>query len=235
MRVVILAAGEGRRLKPLTANIPKPLVSVAGKPILQWVLDELAKIENLEALIVIGHLGQMIIERFGSHYKGMHLSYTTQFSLLGTGHAVMLAHAFTKDEPFFVYLADTYIVDNMRKIVRGLLTKNGHALVVSRVSPLQALRSGQVVISGDRVVEIVEKPKTIVSDIVSAGMYYFQPSIFRYLERSFKGGVLELATSIQDALGHEDVRVVLAKAFLDIGTIEGLNAANDYFGRKAVA
>ena len=235
MKVVLLAAGQGKRLRPLTERMPKPLVEVAGRPIIQHILDDMTKIRNLEIGIVVGHLGEQIIKKVGRRYGGLSISYITQDRLLGTGHAVLLTRDFVGEEPFLVYLADTYITGDLAKIVEALAQKKSHGIVVSKVSDDEALRSGQVIVSEGKVVDIVEKPKKVISNVVCAGVYYFYPQILRRLSRMFDGTELDLTSAIRDLSLNEEVGVVWADGFLDIGTLEGLRAADSYLRGRVLA
>jgi len=117
MKIVMLAAGRGERLRPLTDKVPKPLIEVAGRPIIEHILDLLIKIPDAKIGIIVGYLGDQIIERLGSRYLGVEISYILQERILGTGHAILLAREFIGSDPFVLYLADTYIVDDLRRIV----------------------------------------------------------------------------------------------------------------------
>jgi len=235
MKIVMLAAGRGERLKPLTDRVPKALIEVAGRPIIEHILDSLIKIPDAKVGIVIGYLGDQIIERLGSQYRGIGISYIFQEQTLGSGHATLLARQFIGSDPFVLYLADTYIVEDLKKIAQKLAKGKRNGIVVSRVSKEKAFRSGQVLLSNDKVVDIIEKPSRLISDVVAAGMYYFHPQILGHLQRLFDGKVLELTSAIRELLKYEMVGAVWAKAFLDIGTQAGLKAADDFLRGKIIA
>jgi len=235
MKIVMPPAGRGERLGPLTDKIPKPLIEVAGRPIIEHILDLLIKLPDAKVGIVVGHLGDQIVKRLGSEYRGIKISYIFQEQILGTGHATLLARKFIGSDPFVLYLADTYIVDDLQKITKNLTKGKSNRIVVSRVSKNTALNSGQVILSAGKVVDIVEKPVNLLSDVVASGMYYFYPQILQYLQLLSDGKPLELTNGIRELLRHKKVEAVWAKAFLDIGTPAGLKAADDFLKGKMVA
>ncbi len=104
MRAIILAAGKGTRLQPVTNVTPKPLIEVAGKTLLEHVLDALPH-GTSEVLIVTGHLGEQIEKKYGSYYAGRRLTYKRQKEIDGTGGAVALAKDFISG-PCMVLNAD---------------------------------------------------------------------------------------------------------------------------------
>jgi dTDP-glucose pyrophosphorylase len=235
MKIIMLAAGRGERLRPLTDKIPKPLIEVAGRPIIEHILDSMIKLPDAKIVIVVGYLGDQIVKRLGSRYRGVKISYIFQEETLGTGHATLLARKFIGSDPFVLYLADTYIVDDLEKITEKLAKGKGSRIVVSRVSKDKALNSGQVILSDGKVIDMAEKPAKLLSDVVAAGMYYFYPQILEYLQRLSDGKTLELTNGIRELLKHEKVEAVWAKTFIDIGTRAGLKAANDFLKGKTVA
>jgi len=93
MKAIILAAGQGKRLRPLTLEKPKVLLEVNGKSILEHNLEILNEFVD-EVIIVVGFLKEQIIEKIGLSYKDMQISYVEQKELLGNGHAIMQAAPF---------------------------------------------------------------------------------------------------------------------------------------------
>lgn len=126
MKCLILAAGRGVRMLPLTYETPKPMLPVLGKPILSYTLEFLPKIID-EVIFVIGYLGKQIKDFFGDNYGGRKISYITQEKFLGTGHALFLAKDFLINERFLVlYGDDFYGKRDLEKCVKHdlcLLTK----------------------------------------------------------------------------------------------------------------
>ncbi len=89
MKCIILAAGKGTRLNPLTDTRPKPLIPIANKSILEWNLDALTGVVD-EVIIVIGYKGDMIKEKIGKKYGSLKISYVEQKEQKGTGHALQV-------------------------------------------------------------------------------------------------------------------------------------------------
>jgi len=104
MQAVILAAGEGIRLRPLTLDKPKPLVKIDGKTLLEHNLDQLIGLID-EVILIIGYKGDMIKEYIGSEYQSMKIKYIEQKEQLGTGHALMQAKKLIKGK-FLVLMSD---------------------------------------------------------------------------------------------------------------------------------
>src|SRR3989344_3920678 len=105
MQAVILAAGEGKRMWPLTLELPKPLILVAGRPILAHIIDALPR-EVDEIILVIGYKGDMIKRHFGDLYDGRRVRYVHQWMPAGTAHALSMAESFLRDEKFILMMGD---------------------------------------------------------------------------------------------------------------------------------
>src|SRR6056297_3018283 len=100
-QAVVLAAGEGRRIRPLTRYQPKPMLRIAGRPILEYPLDALADNDVESVVLVVGHAKNRIQNHFESSYRDLEITYVTQSTQLGSGHALQTAEEYT-DEEFLV-------------------------------------------------------------------------------------------------------------------------------------
>ena len=174
MQAVILAAGKGTRMYPMAINKPKPLIEVANKPVLEHTLDQMLGLIE-EVVIIVGYKKDMIIERFGDNYKGMKITYVVQEEQKGTGHAVSMAREFVK-EKFLVLNGDDLF---SRKDMENISKYNNCILVKYKEDPSAF---GAVVVKEGKVIDIVEKSKELVSNLVNAGMYCFSLGVFEILE-----------------------------------------------------
>ena len=104
MQAVLLAAGQGEKLRPITYDVPKPMIRIAGKNLIEHNIDQLPN-EIDELIIVVGHLAPQIINHFGNEYKGKKITYVKQKKLLGTGHALSICKQHLKDR-FLVMMSD---------------------------------------------------------------------------------------------------------------------------------
>jgi bifunctional UDP-N-acetylglucosamine pyrophosphorylase/glucosamine-1-phosphate N-acetyltransferase len=180
MQAVILAAGKSTRTYPLTVNRPKPLLKVLDKTMLEHNLDQLHGLVD-EVIIIVGFKKDMIIERFGSFYKGMKLLYAEQKEQLGTGHALMAAKEFLKGKFIALNGDDLYARVDIARLI-----EHDYAMLVQEVEDVT--RFGAVVVEADKVKKIVEKPDTNISKYANIGAYVFDPDVFAIeLEKTERG------------------------------------------------
>ncbi len=176
---MILAGGLGKRLRPITENIPKPLVPVCGKPIIVWQIEWLRRHGVKEFIICAGYLREKIIEALGNGSKlGVSIGYVVEEAPLGTGGAVKNAEIFLRgEEGFFVINGD--IITNLNPLRLKEVTSDDLVGAIA-VTPL---RSPYGIVKFDEsgfIYSFEEKP--IIRDYwINAGVYYFRPQIFKYL------------------------------------------------------
>ena len=198
MKAWILSAGEGTRMRPLTANLPKPLLPVAGKPFLAHTVEALRDAGIAELAVLIGWQGRRVKEYFGrGDAFGVKLSYEEQAERLGTAHAIGMAREHVAGD----FLSVNGDVVFSAKAVRGLLEfhkrMKGPVMAVAQVENPAAF--GVVELDGDRVVRLVEKPKDPPSDLALVGVYMFGPALYeaaRAIKPSWRDE-LEITDAIQ--------------------------------------
>lgn len=180
MKAVILAAGEGRRLRPLTHRRPKPMLPVANKPVLEYVIEAVATAGIEEIVLVVGYKRDRIQTYFGDGDDwGVSIEYVIQSDQLGTGHALLQA-AERLDGDFLVLNGDRIIDAELVSDVAGS-PGAGSAIAVTRVGT--AANYGVVTAMDERLVGIEEKPVTHPeSGVINAGVYRLTPAIFGELE-----------------------------------------------------
>jgi len=181
MKAIILASGRGVRFFPLSQNKPKPLFRIMGKSILEHNLDALIGIAD-EVCIVIGYLGDKIKENIGEEYEGMKITYVEDEEIKGTGRSSQIVCNNIDDEKVLIMNGDDiYQKKDLKELVKVF-----PSMLVKKVK--DASQFGVVVLDGDKVVGIEEKPKNPKSDLVNIGVYYLPKSIFNEsVEKSERG------------------------------------------------
>ena len=185
MKAVILAAGKGTRLSPLTDNRPKHLLPVGGRPLLEWSIKGLANIGVNEILIVTNYMEDMIRDYFrdGSKY-GLKISYLKQEFIAGTADAFRVAESFTESEDFIGIYGDLYISNtNFRKIIANYKKSQTTMAIIKVENPSQM---GIVQLKGNKIINIVEKPApgTEPSRLANAGLYIFSNDIYKFIKKT---------------------------------------------------
>ena len=179
MQGVVLAAGEGTRLRPLTEDKPKALVEVDGRPILGHCFDRLIELDAEELVVVVGYQKQKIIEHYGDTYEGVPITYCHQREPLGIAHALLTAEEHIDDD-FMMMLGDNVFDANLADVVnRQQEDRADAAFLVEEVPREEASRYG-VCDTNDygEIVDVVEKPDDPPSNLVMTGFYTFTPAIF---------------------------------------------------------
>jgi len=181
MKAVILAAGEGVRLQPITSTRPKHLIKVGRKPILEHCLDVVKTSGIDEVLMVVHYMGDAIRRYFGDGKNfGLKIDYVEQKAVLGTGNAVSVVEPYVKDDFLLVY-GDLLFSANATKNVIDLYRREKPAATMAVVPVENPEDYGVVELEDERYVKrVVEKPKREVapSNLANAGMYVFSPEIF---------------------------------------------------------
>lgn len=196
MDAVILAAGEGTRLRPLTLTRPKPMLPIAGKPILQWDLEALKKFFK-KVIIVVGYKKERIIEHFGKKFKNLKLEYIEQKEQLGTGHAVSLLKDHVSKE-FFLMNGDIIISEEtIKNFIKDFLEFRANMLAVIKVENPSDF--GIVKLKGNRIQNIIEKPSFSKENLANSGIYFFNEEIFKAIEKTERSprGEYEITDAIK--------------------------------------
>jgi len=196
---VVLAAGEGTRLRPLTKYRPKPLLPAANRPILEYVLDALvdAGVENLH--VVVGYQRDRVQDHVGPTYRERPVTYHVQEKQLGTGHAVLRARD-ALDSDFLVVNGDEVVTASMVESVIDAHTVEDVA-TLAVVESDRAPEYGAIRLDGDRIVELVERPDDDTYRLLNAGIYAFGPSVFDDIESTDRrAGELHLTDTIAEGI-----------------------------------
>jgi glucose-1-phosphate thymidylyltransferase len=230
MRALVLAGGEGSRLRPITHTNAKQLIPVANKPILFYALDHFRDAGIREVGIVVGSTGDEIRNAVGDGSRwGMSVTYIPQDAPLGLAHAVLISADFVRGEPFVMYLGDNVLLEGVTDFVRGFEAHRPNAQIFLAKVP-EPERFGVAVLDGDRVVRLVEKPKEHISDLALVGVYLFDDTVLEAvasIEPSPRGE-LEITDAIQWLIDNgRTVRAEMVTGWWkDTGQPEDLLEAN---------
>ena len=236
---VVLAAGIGKRLMPLTATRPKPMLPIAGKPLLEYNLEQLASAGVREIAVVVPPHGEAIERCFGDPWRGIGMRYVVQAEARGTGHALNLVRDIVGDASFYCIFGDnltTWAVTRLLPAHRDMKAAATLALFHAR----DPRRHGVAEVEARRIRRIIEKPEHPRSDLASAGMFVFEPEIFDALDaiELTSRGELELPDAVQHLIsrGRTVTYEVLDEWRININTPAELLEANhhmlDHGGRS---
>jgi dTDP-glucose pyrophosphorylase len=201
---VILAAGKGSRIQPLNLYLPKPLLPVCNKPIIQYQLEDMRQIGVQDVIIVVGHLKEEIVSYFGDGSAlGLHIRYVEQRETLGIAHAVAQLEA-EVSSPFMLFLGDIFLVPkDLSAMVRMFWERRaGAVLAVKREDNPEYVRRNFAVIlhASGTVTRVIEKPRYVTNNLKGCGVYIFDLAIFdaiRRTPRTAQRDEYEITNSIQ--------------------------------------
>lgn len=236
MKAVLLAAGEGVRLLPITATRPKHLIKVGGKPILQFCLEAVKKAGIDEAIIVTHYMGDAIRNYFGDGEKlGLRLSYVEQTAVLGTGIAASVAEPYVDGDFALIYGDLLFGQDAVKDVLSQF--KSGKTAAVMGVVPVDKPESyGIIELDAEKKVKrIVEKPAAgkAPSNLANAGVYVFSTDVFSKIKQTKASirGEWELTDAIT-MLAQEGKTVLAAQLskddWFDVGRPWDLLDANNW-------
>lgn len=217
MKAIILAAGEGRRMRPLTETTPKPLLRIQGKPLIEHIVEKLPR-EVDELIIVVGYLGHMIQDYCGENFLGRPVTYVEQSAPLGTYHAVSLAKDLIKEgERFFILNGDD--IHDQEGLKECL--NYPRAIIVSEVENPKPFGVVELDENGF-LLGIVEKPEFPKTNLVNTGANLLDSNIFKYPAEQHPNGEFYLPTVIEKMLKDYPVHAVHSTGWLTVATPEDL-------------
>jgi len=239
LKAVILAAGEGVRLQPLTFTRPKHLIPVAGKPLLQRLIKTLKTAGINEILIVVRYKAQMIREFFGNGERfGVKISYVQQSKDKGTADAVRAVENAVEEDFLLVY-GDLLVEDETIKRVVETHAREKPEVTMTVVPVENPEHYGVVALQGNRVTRIIEKPKPeeTSTNLANAGVYAFSPTILEKITQTPRSerGEIEITDSIALLIneGKTVVAVTVPKeSWIDIGRPWDLFKANKWILKR---
>lgn len=235
MKVVIPAAGAGKRLYPHTYTKPKPMVFVAGKPIIGHILDKLIDLDPEEVIVVVGYMREKIVSYVNSNYLGAFkkITFVDQDQQLGLGHSIYVTRKAVGDSPILICLGDMIFKDGYSEFLRQHRC-NGECSGSIGVKPIDNPEHyGIVYLRSDQTIgKLVEKPKHSTSNMGIAGVYFIKdtPILFEALDglvHSNHPGEVQLTDALQRAIDAGSVyKTFEVNSWYDCGRPESLLEVN---------
>lgn len=223
MKCVILAAGRGKRLGPLTDDCPKPLMKVAGKALLDHIAEALPKAVD-EFIIVTGYLGEQIQEYCGTHFHGRPVTYVHQPEQNGTAGALWLCKEHLKGRFILMFGDDIHGKDDLARAI----SFSRSMLAMTSDTPK---RFGVIVRNPDGTLcEIIEKPEHPPSSLVSTGPMVLDTHIFEFEPQDPVDGEYYLPEVIERYAKEYPIAVVEQKTWIPIGYPEDIEHAEKILG-----
>jgi len=223
VKAMILAAGRGERLRPLTDRLPKPLLEAGGKPLIAWHLERLAATGCRDVVINVSHLGERIVERLGDGGAwGMRIAWSREAEPLETAGGMALARGLLGQDPFLVVNGDVYCEVDLARLRRlGLGGKLAHLVLVPNPAHHPA---------GDFTLDAGKVGNAPSPRYTYAGVAVIAPRLFAGVAAGAKA---QLAPLLRAAAERQEVGGELFEGtWLDVGTKERLAALEAYLAAK---
>lgn len=204
MKGLILSGGHGTRLRPLTFSQQKQLIPVANKPILFYGLEQLEAAGINDVGIVVGPSKDQIIEAVRSRNGSAKVEFIEQEEPLGLAHAVKISEGFLRKEPFVMYLGDNILRDGIAKLAAHFEDSDAaSSILLTKVRNPEQFGVARLD-EENRVVQVIEKPKSPLSNLALVGVYFFRRSVFDAVKsiRPSWRNELEITDAIQWLIDH---------------------------------
>lgn len=233
-RALVLAAGFGTRLAPLTHTTPKPLAPVADRPFLDWVLAYLRAAGIREVVINLHHLGHLIEAHVGDGARfGLAVRYSREATILDTAGGIKHAETLLAGEPFLVANGDSLFETDVAALVDFHRRRGGIGTMALRPDPDAAMFGLVEIDDDDRIRRLVGRPEgpapSPLRGFMFPGMHVLDPAIFRHIEPGVAAGIVKVTYPKIVAEGLPLYGCVAAGRWTNIDTPAGLAAANQAF------
>ncbi len=228
MQAVVLAAGQGKRLRPLTNDIPKVMLKINGKPLLQIILEQLKSVGISDIVVVVHYKKDTITDYFGDGEKfGLKITYVEQKEMKGTGDAVLQAEQFISEDKFICIAGDSlFETDLLQRII-----DNPAVGVMTCKEVADGRQFGVLEMDGDNIKRIIEKSDNPPSNLANFSVYKFPKRIFEVLHKIplSPRGEYEVTDAIQLLIDEGvEFKCENAEKVVDIGSPEQLEEAQKF-------
>lgn len=238
LKGVILAGGTGSRLKPLTIVTNKHLLPVYDKPMIYYPIETLKKAGITDILVVTGtaHAGDIFSLLGSGKNFGVNFTFRVQEEAGGIPQAIALAENFVGDEKFVSINGDNILFEDISSFVKEFEKgKEKSRVLIYETTKEEARKAGVAIIKGDKVVEVIEKPKEPPTNLVVIGVYMYTKDVFNVIKtlKPSQRGELEIADVHNHYIKQNSlVASKLKKDWLDAGSFEELLRANNIVASK---
>ena len=243
---VILTAGQGKRLKQHTEDLPKVLVKVHSKPLLEYVLMNLINVGVRQFFIVTGYKADLVENWIHTHFlskefESLNFEFIYQEKINGTGGATLLTEKLIKKKgfsAFFLTYGDLLVSQSVIKRLFDTYQKEDHDIFLVGNHTDDPSAGAAIYYEGNTIVNLIEKPRSTApkTDLNNSGIYIFHNSIFEFLKKTTPSirGEIELTDPIVRIIHENNQRIRLVKIleeefWYDIGTVESLKKINNNF------
>jgi len=216
MPVVIMAGGKGTRLDPFTRILPKPLIPIGDKPMIEVIMDEYAKYGMNNFYISVNHKAQMIKAYFEDQDIGYKIEYIDESHALGTAGALQCLEN-RIDSPFFVSNCDIIIKDNYNKIYEFHKDKNFDLTLIASMQHHRVSYGVCEIENDGHLKKIREKPE--YDFLINAGMYLLEPSICKLIPKNEYLDMTGLISKAQKTGLNVGVYPISEKSYIDVGQL----------------
>lgn len=224
MKAIILAGGLGSRLRERVPDLPKPMALVAGRPFLEYILDQLIMGGVSDIVLSVGYRADSIIDHFGNTYRDVALNYVIENEPLGTGGAIKHALGEVNNEPVFVLNGDTFLEIDYKELSHWYQQLPTLVAMVLKKVP-DVTRYGSVKVKDNRVCGFLEKGKS-GAGLINAGVYVLDSGVFNSF--SISGAFSYEMDFLQKYCDELLPRAFITDAFfIDIGVPEDYERAQD--------
>lgn len=215
MKAIIPVAGTGKRLRPLTYTQPKPLIPVAGKPILSFIIDQLLAAGVQEFVFIIGYLGEKIETYIQEAYPELKAVFVSQTDRLGSGHALWVARdSFLDADEIVIVFGDTIVDADINAIVHN----ENSCLAVKKVSDPRLFGIVELK-EGNKISRLLEKPRIPKSDLAMVGIYKIK-EVALFVEALHFNVSREIRTNEEYPLTDALMRMVEKEVHFDIVPVD---------------
>jgi D-glycero-alpha-D-manno-heptose 1-phosphate guanylyltransferase len=230
LSAIVLAGGLGTRLRSVVQDRPKVLAAVNGRPFLSFILDQLHGYGIRHVVLSVGYLADLVVQSFGSSYRGIALDYCVETQPLGTGGAIRLACDQARSQTALVLNGDSYCRTDLNSFYQEHLHSSfGASLVLTRVEDIS--RFGQVELAADspRIARFSEKGSGQGAGLINAGIYLLDAPLLAGIPR---GRAVSIEQEMFPCWLNEGMQgVAIGREFIDIGTPATYGIAEEFFRR----